>query len=163
MIDARRTAPINDRKLVIARVFDAPREPVFRAWTEPALFARWFGPHGTVMPFCEMDPRPGGGLRFCYLLPNGDVHRIVGRYREVVKPERLVFTESFTDERGTLIERSGFPLVALLTVTFAEQGGRTRLTIHHAGVDWRELPGWTTSLTRLARYVGSPDGDSRAG
>lgn len=148
-------------ELVISRVFDAPRELVFKAWTEPAQFANWFGPRGTTVPYCEMDVRPGGTLRFRYRLSGGEQHRISGVYREVLEPERLVFTESFIDEAGDLIERPGYPLVALLTVTFAEQGGKTRVTVQHGGVgvDHGQFQGWNESLERLAHYIEYPGGE----
>jgi uncharacterized protein YndB with AHSA1/START domain len=82
-----------------------------------------------------------------------------GAYRKVVEPERIAFTESFTDESGNLLGRPDFPLVALLTVAFADYSGGTRLTLRHAGVDQRELSGWPASLDRFARYVGVPDGN----
>jgi uncharacterized protein YndB with AHSA1/START domain len=155
MTEASKATTTAGRELVITRVIDAPRELVFKARTEPQHVARWFGPPGTTVPFCTMDARPRGALRFCYRLPAGDLHWMEGAYRDVVEPERI----AFTDESGNLLGRPGFPLVALLTVAFADYSGGTRLTLRHAGVDQRELSGWPASLDRFARYVGVPDGN----
>jgi uncharacterized protein YndB with AHSA1/START domain len=139
------------RDLVITRVYDAPRALVFDAWTRPRHFARWFGPRGSTLPFCEMDVRPGGTLRFCHCLPGGDDIWVKGTYRDVVAPERLVFTVTFTDPAGNQIERPGFPRETRIAVTFAEQQGRTTVTVRHSGLvrDQGELLGWTESLDRL--------------
>src|SRR5713226_3244803 len=81
-----------ERELVITRIFDAPRNVVFQAWTEPGRAARWWGPQGFVTTYCDMDVRPGGAFRVCMCSPEGVDHWKQGVYREVVEPERLVFT-----------------------------------------------------------------------
>jgi uncharacterized protein YndB with AHSA1/START domain len=137
--------------LVITRVYDAPRALVFDAWTQPRHFARWFGPRGSTLPLCEMDVRPGGVLRFCHCLAGGDDIWVKGTYQEVVAPERLAFSVTFTDLAGNQIERPGFPRETRIVVTFAEQRERTTVTVRHSGLvrDQGELLGWTESLDRL--------------
>ena len=109
-----------DREIVMTRVFDAPRDLVFRALTTPALLKRWFGPHGWTLTECEVDLRVGGAWRFFSHGPDGRTMGMRGVYREIVRPERVVYTESFDDwaDAGS----------ALITTTLVEQGGKTTLT-----------------------------------
>src|ERR1700730_17678211 len=108
-----------ERQLKITRVFDAPREVVFKAWTDPKQLAQWWGPHGFTNPVCELDARPGGAIRIHMRGPDGTVYPMTGVYKEIGEPERLVFTSAALDEKGN-------PLFEVLnTVTFAQQGGHT--------------------------------------
>src|SRR5260370_38402582 len=83
------TAESAERVLVIERIFDAPRNLVFKAWTDPKQVAQWWGPKGFTNPACEMDVRPGGAMRICMLSPDGREHPVRGVFRELVEPERL--------------------------------------------------------------------------
>ena len=141
-----------ERELVLTRVFDAPRRLVFKAWTEPERVVRWWGPQGFTMPSCTMDVRPGGAFRFCMRSPEGTDHWLRGVYREIVEPERLVLTWAWEDAEG----KPGHE--TLVTVTFAERGAKTTLTLHQAvfeSVTARDAHrgGWTSCLDRLAEYV----------
>ena len=143
-----------ERELVITRVLDAPRSLVFKVWTQPEHLARWWGPKGFTAPSCKMDLRPGGAWRACIRSPEGTEHRMQGSYREIVEPERLVFTFAWEDDEG----ESGHQ--TLVTVTFAEQDGKTRLTFHQAtfeSVESRDSHhgGWSETFDRLADYVAS--------
>jgi uncharacterized protein YndB with AHSA1/START domain len=80
------------KELTFTRVLDAPRDVVFRAWTDPAHLARWWGPNGFTSPVCELDIRPGGAIRIDMLGPDGRYFLMGGEYREIVPPERLVFS-----------------------------------------------------------------------
>jgi uncharacterized protein YndB with AHSA1/START domain len=160
-----------EHEIEITRVFDAPRELVFRAWTESGHLVRWFGPRSCKMPFCKMDARPGGVFHFCHRLPDGRDLWVKGAFREVVVPERLVFILSFVDKEGNPgrhPEFSDWPLDALFvtTVTFAEHEGRTKLTVHQVvtsatpstrntiGIERNMAQqGWAESLDRLAELV----------
>ena len=140
------------RVLVITRIFDAPPRLVFKVWTEPEHLVHWWGPKGFTLPTCTMDFRPGGAYRFCMRSPEGVDHWLQGVYREIVEPERLVFTYAWEDVGGTLGHET------LVTVTFAEHGGKTKLTVHHAvfeSVTIRDehVRGWTEALDRLAQYL----------
>src|ERR1700682_773282 len=84
-------APKADLELVITRIFDAPRELVFKAWSEPGRAMRWWGPQGFTTAHCEMDVQPGGAYRVCMRSPEGTEHWQRGVCREVVEPERLLF------------------------------------------------------------------------
>lgn len=145
-----------ERGLVITRVFDAPRELVFKLWTDPKHLMRWWGPRGFTNPICELDVRPGGAWRIVMRAPDGAEYPCQGIYREIVAPERLVFTNDATDKEGNAI------LEGLTTVTFAAQGGKTKLTLQTRAVaivsyaaqflDGMEA-GWTQSLERLAGLI----------
>jgi uncharacterized protein YndB with AHSA1/START domain len=146
----------SERELVITRVFDAPRALVFKAWTDPNHVAQWWGPHGFTNPVCELDARPGGAIRIHMRGPDGTLYPMTGVYQEIVEPERFVFTSAALDAEGN-------PLFEVLnTVTFAEQGSKTTLTVqarvvkstakaapYLAGME----AGWTQSLERLKTHL----------
>jgi uncharacterized protein YndB with AHSA1/START domain len=142
-----------DRELTIKRVFDAPRQLVFKAWTDPEHLMRWWGPHGHTTVSCEMDVRVAGAWRFCMRSSNGTEEWQQGAYREIVEPERLVFSYAFEDAAGKPGHQS------VVTVTFADyEGNKTALTLHQAvfeSVLVRDdhVRGWGESLDRLAEYV----------
>ena len=141
-----------DRELVITRTFEAPRHRVFQAWTEPSQVARWWGPQGFTTTYCDMDIRPGGAFRVCMRSPEGADYWKQGVYREVVEPERLVFTFAWEDAEGKPGHQT------LVTVTFTEQGGKTKLTLHQAVFDTVEARnehrrGWASCLERFAEYL----------
>jgi len=141
-----------ERELVITRVIDAPRALVFKAWTQPEQVARWWGPKGFTTISCAMDIRPGGAYRICMRSPGGVDYWKQGAYREIVPPERIVFTFAWEDADG----KPGHEL--LTTVTLAEQDGKTKLTLHQVGFATAERRddhrgGWTSCLERFAEYI----------
>ena len=142
-----------ERELVITRIFAAPRSLVFKAWTEPQHLVHWWGPQGFTSTILANDVRPGGAYRFHMRGPEGDDHWSQGVYREVVEPERLVMAGAWTDARGKPTSPE-----TLLTVTFEEHQGKTKLTLHQAlfeSVTARDAHrgGWTSSLDRLGEYL----------
>jgi uncharacterized protein YndB with AHSA1/START domain len=152
--------------LVIERVFDAPRELVWRAWTDPEMFQKWWGPKEFSCPFARMDLRVGGKYLFCMQSQDGpDPWRSgiwsTGEYREIVPMERLVMTDCFADEEGNVVPSThygmeGVPLEMLLTVTFeALDGNRTKMILVHEGLPEGEHSeganvGWNESLDKLS-------------
>src|SRR5207247_803036 len=155
-MDARTStaAEAEERELVITRIFDAPRRLVFQAWTEPDRVARWWGPQGFVTTHCDMGVRPGGAFRFCMRSPEGTEYWKRGVYREVVEPERLVFTFAWEDADGKPGHQT------LVTVTFAERGDKTELTLHQAVFETivrrdEHQRGWASALERFAAYLAS--------
>ncbi|HXB45169.1 MAG TPA: SRPBCC domain-containing protein [Puia sp.] len=144
------------KELEIIRVYDAPRELVFKVWTNPKHLAEWWGPHGFTNPVCEIDARPGGAILIHMKGPDGIVYPMDGTYQEISAPERLVFISAALDDSGNRL------FEILNTVTFAEQGGKTKLTLK-ASVSkittdaWKYLDGmdqgWSQSLERLGEYV----------
>jgi uncharacterized protein YndB with AHSA1/START domain len=146
------------RELTITRVLDAPRSLVFRMWTEAEHMARWWGPKGFTNPVCEVDARPGGAIRIHMRAPDGTIYPMSGRFREIAPPERLVFTSAAEGDAGEHI------IEALTTVTFAEQAGKTKITLQTSAVALTPFgaqclggmeAGWNGSLDRLAELVAS--------
>jgi uncharacterized protein YndB with AHSA1/START domain len=154
-----------DQEIVITRAFDAPRDLVFKAWTEPERVMRWWGPNGFTTPVCKIDLRPGGVFHNCMRSPEGRDFWSKGVYREIVEPERIVCTDFFSDAEGNLVQPTQYgmspdwPAEALVTVTFAEHDGKTTFTLHHAvgsaPASERDQcqAGWTESQDRLAGYL----------
>ena len=158
--DAVSEAP-PERVLVLTRVLDAPRDLVFKVWTQPEHLVRWWGPKGFTLPSCRLEFRTGGAYRYLMRGPDGVDHRLVGVFREIVPPERLVFTFAWEDEGGKLGPET------LVTLTFAEQGAKTKLTLHQAvfeSVTARDLhgEGWNGALDCLADYVKQAAQEARA-
>jgi uncharacterized protein YndB with AHSA1/START domain len=146
-------ARTGDLTLHITRLFDAPRALVFKAWTAPDQLVRWWGPHGFSLPSCELDFRPGGTYRYQMRGPDGLDHYTQGVFREIVEPERIVFAGCWTDAEGN--PRSP---ETIATVTFEDQGGKTRMTLDQTlfeSVNARDEHhgGWTSSFDRLAEYL----------
>jgi uncharacterized protein YndB with AHSA1/START domain len=157
----------DDADLVIIRVFNAPRELVFRTWTDPRLMAQWWGPHGFTNPSCELDPRPGGRWRIVMHGPDGADHPARGVYREVVPPERLVFTidhSELPDQWHDVVnpardKAKGRPAIEIIAVaTFEPVDEKTRLTlrltcesaaVRDALLKLGMREGWSQSLDRL--------------
>jgi uncharacterized protein YndB with AHSA1/START domain len=149
-------------QVLITRVFDAPRESVWKAWTECERLMRWWGPKGFTTPLCKIDLRPGGVFHNCMRSPEGRDYCGKGVYREIVEPERIVFTDFFVDEEGNPVPATYYgmspdwPLETLVTVTFAEHEGKTKLTLQHAlgsvPASERDMcqQGWSESLDKLA-------------
>ena len=155
---------LSEQDLLITRTFDAPRELVWKAWTDPERVKRWWGPKGFTAPFCKIDLRVGGVSLYCMRSPDGKDYWSTGVYREIVKPERIVCTDSFADERGNVVPAThygmsaDFPLEMLVTVAFEEDEGKTKLTLIHvgtpAGADRDGAKqGWSESFDKLAEYL----------
>ena len=113
------------REISITRIFAAPRDLVWRAWTEAEQLAQWFMPHGFTVPESDMDLRPGGKFTMTVRGPDGTESPTGGEFREIDPPERLVFTTTAFDGPD------GVPMLEVLnTVTFADRGEKTELTLH---------------------------------
>jgi uncharacterized protein YndB with AHSA1/START domain len=140
-------------ELVIARLFDAPRELVFECWTNPEHLQHWQGaPRGFTVTSQESDIRPGGFFRICMRSPEGVDHWLEGGYREIVKPERLVFTHVWLDANRKPGKET------LVTITLAERDGKTELTLRQTGFSSVESrdghgSGWTSALDVLTDYL----------
>jgi uncharacterized protein YndB with AHSA1/START domain len=147
----------SEREIVMSRVFDAPRSLVFDAWTKPELLERWLGVRGGwSMVVCEVDLRVGGAYRFVWRGPDGAEMGMGGFYREIVRPERLVATESFDDP--------WYPGEALDTTVLVEDGGKTTATttvlyeseeIRDAVLESGMARGVAESYDVLAEYLAS--------
>lgn len=151
----------NNRELTIVRVFDAPRDLVFKAWTDPELITQWWGPNGVTTPVCEVDPKVGGAIEIVMLageeLGNlkGSRWPMTGTFQEVTPPKKLVYTSSPIIDDKPIME-------TISTVTFEDQEGKTKLTLHvsvtevtpeAAGPLSGMKMGWSQSIDRLATLV----------
>jgi len=149
-----RVEPNGEREVVMTRIFDAPRELIFEAWTTPDLLKRWlYGPKDSLA-ICEIDLKVGGALRFVWRQPNGRDMGMGGVFREITAPERLVFTENW-DEDWTGGE-------AIVTITFIERVGKTTMTqtvLYSSGsardavLKTRMAEGVTLAYERLAQLL----------
>jgi uncharacterized protein YndB with AHSA1/START domain len=150
---------VSDAVIVIKRTFDAPRELVFKMFTDPKHLMQFWGPNGFTSPACELDLRVGGAFTLQMRGPDGAMYPCTGVYREIVAPERIVYAGVRDDSIGC---GGGLPPRSVVTMSFAEREGKTTLTIHtrlHSAAD-REAavqmgfnPGWEASLDRLAEYL----------
>jgi uncharacterized protein YndB with AHSA1/START domain len=147
--------------LVLKRLIDAPREKVWKAWTDPKQFAKWWGPHAFTCPTCSIDARPGGKIDLQMKGPDGSPYAepkpMVGEFLEVVPPTRLVFTAlAFSDGKG------GWLIDNHNTVELADKGGKTELTltvivrksspeVASALAGMKE--GWSQSLAKLEKLA----------
>jgi uncharacterized protein YndB with AHSA1/START domain len=149
--------PKADTSVQIQRIFDAPRERVFRAWTEPEELKKWWGPAGFSTPSAEIDLRVGGRYRLVMRSPDGGLSYLVGAYREVLPPERLVYTWSW--EEGSAGDcANAITDETLVTVEFHERGNSTEVLLTHDYLpDERaregHTEGWSGSLDRLAELL----------
>jgi uncharacterized protein YndB with AHSA1/START domain len=116
-------APTSDRELVLTRLIDAPREKLFKAWTDPELLKQWFAPLPYTTPVAELDVRPGGANFIVMRGPDGNDMPNRGVYLEVVENERLVFTDAY----AKAWEPSEKPFMTVV-LTFEDEGGKTRYT-----------------------------------
>jgi uncharacterized protein YndB with AHSA1/START domain len=145
-----------DTEITLVRLFDAPRDLVWRAWTDPEVLRQWWGPKGFTNPVCEIDVQRGGKIRIHMRAPDGTIYPMTGEFREVDAPRRLVFSDAALDADGNVL-LEGFTIV-----TFEDEGGKTKLTIESiakaivpqaADMLQGMENGWAESLDRLADLV----------
>jgi uncharacterized protein YndB with AHSA1/START domain len=154
--------------VVIERTFDAPVDLVWQMWTDPEHFSAWYGPNGATIPVAQMDVRVGGSRLVCMEVqtPNGPMQMwFTGEYGEVVEHERLVYTESMSDEHGNVVSPStiGMPEdhpTTEVRVELEEVGGRTRMVMTHVGIatDSPGAAGWAMAFDKLAAHVQAHSG-----
>jgi uncharacterized protein YndB with AHSA1/START domain len=150
--------------LTMERSFGAPVELIWQMWTDPEHFAAWYGPEGATIPIAKMDVRVGGTRLVCMEVqtPDGPMQMwFTGEFREVVENERLVYSESMSDENGNVLSPeelgmpAGHPLTTEVRVELHDVGGRTKMVMTQAGVpgDSPGAIGWTMALDKLAAHV----------
>ncbi len=145
------------RSLSMTRSFAAPREAVFAAWTDPAAIARWIGPRSIKAEVKAMTAKPGGTYRIAMHGANGSIMNVSGIYREVVPPERLVFTWAWEDDAG----KPGYE--TLVTLTFRAGGAATEMTLLHERFEDKATRdhhgvGWTGSFDKLEEILAGKKG-----
>jgi uncharacterized protein YndB with AHSA1/START domain len=164
----RPAAKSEQRDIIITRIFDAPREQVWRAWTESESLKRWWGPKGFTTSVSTIDLRVSGKYVYCMrgAGPDGVVKDYwgTGVYKEIVPLKRLVCTDSFADEKGNVVPATHygmgkeFPLEMLVTVTIEELDGITTMTLRHTGIPEGEMTdltraGWNESFDKLGEEL----------
>jgi uncharacterized protein YndB with AHSA1/START domain len=164
----------SEPEFVISRVLAAPRELVFKVWTDPGHLARWWGPSAFTIPVCDVDVRAGGAFRLVMRSPDGVDYPLTGFYREIVEPERLVMALDATEhpaEWHDLMKPGRSPDevnpagIMVQTATFEALGRKTRLTIRtrfesqairDAALRMGMTEGWSSSLDRLEEALSGP-------
>lgn len=158
-------AGVEGEQFKIERVFDAPRDLVWKMWTEPEHFKRWWGPREFTTPVADLDVRVGGKYLFCMRSKGGQEYWGTGEYIEVVPPEKLVYRDSFADKDGNKVPASEYgmpewPDETIATILFEEEAGgkKTKVTLssnvsmalakQHGAND-----GWGQSLDKLAEVL----------
>ncbi|MRS03869.1 SRPBCC domain-containing protein [bacterium] len=146
--------------LVVTRVFDAPVERVWQAWTDPKHLSLWWGPKDFTAPAIQLDLREGGKYLYCMRGPDGKDYWTTGTFQEIVPLKRLVYTDSFSDEHGNIVPASyygmegDFPLEMVVTVLFEELPGKTKMILKHSGMpedENKEMTGqgWNESFDKM--------------
>ena len=152
-------------RMVVTRVFDAPRALVWEAWTNPKYVMQWWGPKGFTAPFCEMDFRVGGKFLICTRTPDGQEFWHGGEYHEIVPHEKIVYSLYFADSKGNKIDAAQLgieheAIEGACDVTIFEDlgNGRTKLTFignepMESAKNSGQLEGWNQILDKLAAVV----------
>lgn len=150
-----------DRDLVMSRVFDAPRDVVFRAFATAEALAQWWGPRGWTLSANNLDFRPGGTWHYCMRGPDGEESWGLSTYSEILQGERIVHTDAFSNAEGTVAE--GMPQMQI-TIEFTDEDGRTRVTSRtefpsrdglKQVLDMGVVQGATETWDRLEEYLAS--------
>ena len=157
------------QEFTISRVFDAPRDLVWKVFTDPEHMKQWWGPKGFKVFSSKMDLRPGGSYHYGMRAPDGGAMWGMFRYREITPPSRIVFVNSFSDEAGGITRHPmapNWPLEMLSVFLFEEQGGKTKFTVKWSPLNASEeeraifaaghgsmQQGWTGTLDQLAAYL----------
>ncbi len=152
-------------RMVVARVFDAPRELVWKAWTDPKYVAQWWGPKGFTAPVCQMDFRVGGKSLLCMKSPEGQEFWNAVEYHEIVPPEKIVSSMYFSDAKGNKVEPEEMGIEheavegAYDVTLFEDLGdGRTKLTFignepMESAKNSGQMEGWNQILDKIAEVV----------
>ena len=149
------TQQAQDVVLQMNRRIEAPRERVFEAWTSPEVLREWWraGPDWET-PAAEVDLRPGGSYRLSMRNPEGETHTVVGEYKEIQPPERLVYTWSWESNTDEMAGSMG----SLVTVEFKEDDGATEVSLTHSGfadenISDMHAHGWDACISNLERVL----------
>jgi uncharacterized protein YndB with AHSA1/START domain len=145
----------------ISRIFEAPLEKVWEQWTEPMQYKCWWGPKEFTSPFASLEVRKGGKFLVSMQAPDGKQYWDTGTYEEVVKNQRLVYTDTFADEKGNVVPASYYgmgpdqPLDMAVEINFEDVGGKTRMSLEHCGLPEGDMldnarTGWNQSFDKLA-------------
>jgi len=145
-----------EKEVTITRIYDAPKEMVFRAWTDAKQVAKWWGPEVFTNPVCEIDARPGGAILIHMQAPDGAIFIMTGMFKAVVEFDLITFSNQPQDAEGNAL------LEGFTSVTFEDEGGKTKLTVQSKMIGLVDFApemlagmemGWSQSLDKLGRLV----------
>ncbi len=148
--------------VVIERTFDAAVGLVWKMWTDPEYFKKWYGPNGFTVPVAKLDVCVGGKRLVCMASPDGSMNMwTTGEYTVIVPNQKLVYTESLSDENGNVVSPStmgmpeGYPTTTEVTILLEDLGGRTKMVMTHAGVTASSGAGggWEQAFDKLADHI----------
>jgi uncharacterized protein YndB with AHSA1/START domain len=151
-------------ELVIERFFKAPREIVWKAWTDPQYLMQWWGPKDFTAPFCKNELKVGGKYHYCMRSKEGQNFWIAGVFKEYSPFNRLVYTDSFADDKGNIVPASYYsmhesiPLIMEVRIEFENVDGKTKMTLYHTGLTSGEMKemtrtGWSESFDKLDDFI----------
>lgn len=151
----------NTQDLVLTRVFNAPREKVWEAWTNPEQLKKWWGPKDFTAPEMTSDLRKGGAYLYCVQAPNGQKIYITGIFKEIKPPEKLIFTGGFADEHGNTVPGSYYGMDGhergIQTVQLEDLDDKTKLTLRQEGLPSEKIAeedrSWNQSFDKLAQIL----------
>ncbi len=175
-LEARLNTMTQIREFVITREFNAPRDLVWKAWTDPEMLKKWFGPKGFTMPTCKMDLRVGGVFHYCLVAPDGKT-TLWGKwvFREITPPERIVVTSSFSDEQQGITRHPmapDWPIQLHSIFTLTARGNKTEVKIQWTPLNPTPVElktfldgfasmnaGWSGTFSQLEQFLGTKDGE----
>ncbi len=150
---------VNKKPVNITRTFDLPVAKVWQAWTDPKSLKKWWGPKDFTCPYCDIDLKVGGKYLACMRSNEEAEFWSTGVYKEIIPDKKIVCTDSFSDDKGNVIPASelnmpgDWPMELLVTVTFEEAGGKTKIDLQQVGIPPEMyddcIKGWDESLDKL--------------
>lgn len=151
--------------VTIERIFNAPVETVWKMWTDPALFQKWYGPMGMSVPVAQMDVTVGGTRKICMEMVSSEKTMqmwFIGEYKEITVPKRLVYTEAMCDAQGNILSPQsrgmpeGSPGVTEVIVELSEREGKTHMRMIHIGVPAGSggEGGWQQAIDKMGGLLG---------
>ena len=151
------------KTIIIKRTLDLPLSTVWKAWTEPESFKKWWGPEGYTCPDCRLDPREGGKYLYSMKGPDGKKIWGAGEYLEVVPKNKIIYLDRFADEEGNTVPASYYnmagewPEEMLVTVSLDEVAGKTNMTLAHSDLPAEMaddcIKGWQSSFDKMEREL----------
>ncbi|MEN8242739.1 MAG: SRPBCC domain-containing protein [Chloroflexota bacterium] len=142
-----------EKQIEVSRTFNAPLEMLWKSWTEPEGFMKWYGPQGFTIPTCKIDLQVGGSHLWCMQSQDGRQMYFTGSYKEIIPMERLVFSDTMSDAEGNVMGMGeGMPEFMDVTVTFSHADGKTTVMVSHLGygpgADYAAM-GWEQAFDKL--------------
>lgn len=158
-----------EQPLIITRVFDAPLELVWQAWSQPEQLRLWSSPNNYTIPFYHADVRVGGKYHMCMRSADGQNYYSAGTYKEIIPMKKIVWSDGFADENGNIISAEIYgmgdlPLEQEISVSFEEDNGKTKTTLEHSGIPQGDTfeqmrTGWNECFDKLEDSLKIKEGD----